>query len=145
MGMWHETRWANAALRVVGLSLLIVAGALAVTLYHRVHGHAPRQANLGELGLAAVMVGSALIGNALLFIGPTLWEHVEVPGRRSFTLPDAGDADSARPLRDAGLRRGHRGDTRTLASRPGDDRPAPRRFAWPIAGKPDGAALARRC
>ena len=101
MGGWHETRLANVALRGAGLGLLFVAGAIAVALHHRVHGHAPHEANLAELALAALLVSSALLGNALLIIGPALWKFVEVPGRRSFTISEAGALGRVHPARDA--------------------------------------------
>lgn len=103
MGVWHETRLANVALRAAGVGLLFVAGTVTAALYHRVHGHAPREANVAELGLAALLVGSALIGNALLVIGPTWWKQVEVPGRRSFNISEAGALASVFPVPDTGM------------------------------------------
>lgn len=88
MSKWHETRKANVGLRLGGLTLLCIGSLIGCALYQQVHAHVPRQAGGEELVLCALLVASALVGNALLFLGPTLWKQIEVPGRHAFSIPD---------------------------------------------------------
>lgn len=125
MTKWHQTRIANIGLRAVGLGLLYAAWVITVTLYHRVHLHAPREASLGELGLCALLVASALTANALLFVGPGLWKQVQVPGRRSFSMPELQSRDHTAGRRDnrpQQERDGIRGATTTAANVDSQDR-----------------------
>jgi len=93
MGKWHQSRVADLALRSAGLCSLTLGWFIGLGLYHDVHAHRLHQASLGELGRCAILVVSVLAGNALLLVGARLWKQIEVPGRRSFRLPDGASFD----------------------------------------------------
>ncbi len=81
MKKWHETLAANLGLRAGGLALLMAGCAVVVRLHQMALTTAPRDATSLMMVLSAIafMCGSA--GTALLFIGPGLWETVEVSER----------------------------------------------------------------
>lgn len=81
MKKWHETRAANLGLRAGGLVLLAVCWSIAARLHPVPTGASARDAMslLMLLSGIAFLCGSA--GSALLFVGPGLWETVEVSER----------------------------------------------------------------
>lgn len=81
MKKWHETCAANLGLRAGGLVLLAVCWSIAARLHPVPTGASARDAMslLMLLSGIAFLCGSA--GSALLFVGPGLWETVEVSER----------------------------------------------------------------
>lgn len=81
MKKWHETAAANLSLRAGGLVLLAICWSIVVRLHPVPPGAAARDATslLMLLSAIAFLCGSA--GSALLFVGPGLWETVEVSER----------------------------------------------------------------
>lgn len=89
MKKWHETVAANLGLRAGGLVLLAVCWSIAVRLHPVPPSASARDATslLMLLSAMAFLCGSA--GSALLFVGPGLWETVEVSERwRRLPAPD---------------------------------------------------------
>lgn len=89
MRKWHEGFAANLGLRAGGVALLATGWLLAVRLYHIAHGTPVRDATLLMMLLSAILFLCASAGSALLFVGPGLWETVEVSERwRRVPSPD---------------------------------------------------------
>ena len=89
MKKWHETVAANLCLRAGGLVLLAICWSIAARLHPVPPGALARDATslLMLLSAMAFLCGSA--GSALLFVGPGLWETVEVSERwRRLPAPD---------------------------------------------------------
>lgn len=86
MRKWHEGLAANLGLRAGGVALLVAAWLLAVRLHHLAHGTSARDATSPMLLLSAILFLCLSAGSALLFVGPGLWETVEV-SRRWQRLP----------------------------------------------------------
>jgi len=81
MKKWHETLAANLTLRVSGLGLLVLAWSVAVRLHHIALTTSARDATWSMLLLSAIVFICGSAGSALLFVGPGLWETVEVSER----------------------------------------------------------------
>lgn len=81
MTKWHESAAANFGLRAAGLALLAVAWLVAVRLHQMSHTISPRDATPLVMLLSAVLFLCASAGGALLFVGPGLWETVEISER----------------------------------------------------------------
>lgn len=81
MTNWHESLAANIGLRAGGVALLGIGWSSAARL-HQIALAAPVRDNSPVMMLLAAMLflcGSA--GSALIFVGPGLWERVEVSER----------------------------------------------------------------
>lgn len=85
----QHTSPAALGIRVAGIACLALAWFVGRHLYHQVHAHALRPASLKELATCAVLLISALIGNALLLVGPALWREVDIPGRQPYGALEA--------------------------------------------------------
>lgn len=81
MKKWHETPIANVGLRVGGIVLAAVGWLLALRLHHLAQATAPRDMNMLAILLSAATFLCASAGSALLFVGPGLWETVEISAR----------------------------------------------------------------
>ncbi len=81
MTKWHESAAANFGLRAAGLALLAVAWLVAVRLHQMSHTISPRDATPLVILLSAILFLCASAGGALLFVGPGLWETVEISER----------------------------------------------------------------
>lgn len=81
MKKWHETRAANIGLRALGIALFGVGWLFALRLHHMVLVTGPRDPGALMILLSAATFFSASAGSALLFVGPGLWESVEVSER----------------------------------------------------------------
>lgn len=95
MKQWHESPAANIGLRSGGIALIAVGWLVAVRLHHIALATPARDHNSSLMLLLAAIVflcGSA--GSALLFVGPGLWESVEV-SERWRRLPARGYEASA--------------------------------------------------
>lgn len=99
MKQWHESLAANIGLRAGGVALLGIGWSVAARL-HQIALATPARDNSSFMMLLAAIVficGSA--GSALLFVGPGLWERVEVSERwrrlpwRDFDAPAYIDRD----------------------------------------------------
>lgn len=78
----HESLAANIGLRTSGIALIAVGWSVAVRLHHIALATTGRDSHSSLMMLFAAIVflcGSA--GSALLFVGPGLWESVEVSER----------------------------------------------------------------
>jgi hypothetical protein len=100
MTKWHERVAANIGLRTGGAALLGLGGATAVRLHHIALGVAAREPTSLMMLLAAVIVLCGSAGSGLFFVGPGLWETVEVSERwRRLPAPDfAAEAEPSRKL-----------------------------------------------
>lgn len=96
MTTWHRTLTANIGLRAGGILLLATGWSIAVRLHHIALAIPARDATsfMMLLAAAAFLCGSA--GSALLFVGPGLWEAVEI-SERWRQLPTS-DFTSSTPL-----------------------------------------------
>lgn len=97
MKQWHESLSANIGLRVGGVALIAAGWSVAVRLHHIALATPARDHHSSLMMLLAAIVflcGSA--GSALLFVGPGLWESVEV-SERWRRLPARGFEASAHP------------------------------------------------
>ena len=81
MKKWHETLAANLGLRVGGLALLAVGWSVVVRLHQMALTTSARDATSLMMLLAAIAFVCGSAGSALLFVGPGLWETVEVSER----------------------------------------------------------------
>ena len=81
MTKWHETRAANLGLRTGGLALLLLGSWVAVRLHHLALTTSARDATSFTMLLAAIAFLCGSAGSALLFVGPGLWDSVEVSER----------------------------------------------------------------
>lgn len=89
MKYWHETLAANLGLRAGGLVLLAIGASVAVRLHHIALATSPRDATSFMMLLSAIVFLCGSAGAALLFVGPGLWERVEVSERwRRLPAPD---------------------------------------------------------
>ncbi|QCB55483.1 hypothetical protein E5675_14310 [Sphingopyxis sp. PAMC25046] len=95
MTKWHESAAANFGLRATGLSLLAVAWLVAVRLHQMFHTISPRDATPLVMLLSAILFLCASAGSALSFVGPGLWEPVEISERwRRLPLPGSEAAEA---------------------------------------------------
>jgi hypothetical protein len=129
MAKWHQKRVADLALRASGLCTLTLGWFVGLGLYHDIHAQRLHQATLGELGRCAILVVSVLAGNALLLVGARLWMRVQVPGRRSFGLPDAASFELSPKHHLAGGTNDNGLSTPTMGLRLGNATGGPRR-SW---------------
>ena len=81
MTKWHETRAANLGLRTGGVALLLLGSWVAVRLHHIALTTSARDATSFTMLLAAIAFLCGSAGSALLFVGPGLWDSVEVSER----------------------------------------------------------------
>lgn len=81
MTKWHETRAANLGLRTGGLALLLLGSWVAVRLHHIALTTAARDSTSFMMLLSAIAFLCGSAGSALLFVGPGLWDSVEVSER----------------------------------------------------------------
>lgn len=81
MKKWNETAAANLGLRAGGLVLLAVCWSIAVRLHPVPPGATARDATSLLMLLSAMTFLCGSAGSALLFVGPGLWETVEVSER----------------------------------------------------------------
>lgn len=81
MKKWHENPAANVGLRIAGLALLGIAWSLAVRLHHMGAGVSARDTSALMLLFAAMVFLCGSAGSALMFVGPGLWDEVEVSER----------------------------------------------------------------
>ena len=99
MKKWHETLAANLGLRAGGVALLVMAWSVAVRLHQMALATSPREPSSFMMLLSAIVFLCGSAGSALLFVGPGLWETVEVSERwrrlpmSSFESPDRLDRD----------------------------------------------------
>lgn len=91
MKKWHETLAANIGLRTLGIVLFGIGWLLALRLHHMALTTGPRDAGALMMLLSAATFLSASAGSALLFVGPGLWETVEVSMRWRRLPPTASD------------------------------------------------------
>lgn len=104
MTKWHETLSANLGLRAGGLALIVLGWSVAVRLHHLALTTSPRDATSFMIMLSATAFLCASAGSALLFVGPGLWETVEVSERwrrlpaPSFETPASLDRAAEREL-----------------------------------------------
>lgn len=81
MKKWHETLAANVGLRVGGLALLAISWSVAARMHQMALTTSARDATSFMMLLAAIVFICGSAGSALLFVGPGLWETVEVSER----------------------------------------------------------------
>jgi hypothetical protein len=81
MKKWHETRAANIGLRALGIVLVGIGWLFALRLHHMAPITGPRDPGALMIILSAATFLGASAGSALLFVGPGLWETVEVSER----------------------------------------------------------------
>lgn len=81
MKKWHETFAASLGLRAGGIALLILGWSVAVRLHQMALATSPREASSLMLLLSAIVFICGSAGSALLFVGPGLWESVEISER----------------------------------------------------------------
>ncbi len=99
MKKWHETLAANLGLRAGGVALLVLGWSVAVRLHQMALATSPREPSSFMMLLAAIVFLCGSGGSALLFVGPGLWETLEVSERwrrlpmSSFDSPDGFDRD----------------------------------------------------
>ena len=87
MKKWHETLAANLGLRIGGVTLLAIGWSAAVRLHGLALTISARDATSFMMLLAAAIFLCGSAGSTLLFVGPGLWETVEV-AERWRELPD---------------------------------------------------------
>lgn len=92
MKKWHETRAANIGLRALGIVLVGIGWLFALRLHHMALITGPRDPGALMIILSAATFLSASAGSALLFVGPGLWETVEVSVRWRRLPPGVSDA-----------------------------------------------------
>ena len=99
MKKWHETLAANLGLRAGGVALLVLGWSVALRLHQMALAASPRETTSFMMLLSAIVFLCGSAGSALLFVGPGLWETVEVSERwrhlpmSSFESPDGLDRD----------------------------------------------------
>ncbi len=99
MKKWHETLAANLGLRAGGVALLVLGWSVALRLHQMALATSPRETTSFMMLLSAIVFLCGSAGSALLFVGPGLWETVEVSERwrrlpmSSFESPDGLDRD----------------------------------------------------
>ena len=81
MTKWHETRAANLGLRAGGICLLAIGWSIVARLHPVPPGAAARDATSLVMLLAGIAFLCGSAGSALLFVGPGLWDSVEVSER----------------------------------------------------------------
>jgi len=91
MTKWHKTRTANIGLRGGGIALLGIGWLLAVRLHHMAQMAGPRDTGWPMILLSAAAFLCMSAGSALLFVGPGLWETVEVSERWRRLPPPASN------------------------------------------------------
>ncbi|MBO9696496.1 MAG: hypothetical protein J7499_09875 [Sphingopyxis sp.] len=102
MTTWHRTPTANIGLRAGGILLLVTGWSIAVRLHHIALVIPARDATSFMLLLAAAAFLHGSAGSALLFVGPDLWETVEISERwrqlptRDFTSSTAFEGSQRR-------------------------------------------------
>ncbi len=100
MKKWHETLVANVGLRAGGLALLAASWSVAIRLHQLALATSARDATSFMMLLAAIVFICGSAGSALLFVGPGLWETVEVSERwrrlptNDFAAPTIFERDS---------------------------------------------------
>lgn len=100
MKKWHETLAADLGLRVGGLALLVLGWSVAVRLHQMALTASARDATSLMMLLSAIVFLCGSAGSALLFVGPGLWETVEVSERwrrlpmNDFEAPTIVERDS---------------------------------------------------
>lgn len=87
MIIWHQTCAAKLGLRVGGGGLLILGWFAAVRLHQIALTTPAREATPLMLLLAAFAFLCGSAGSLLLFVGPGLWETVEVSERWRRSVP----------------------------------------------------------
>lgn len=92
MKNWRKLWIARIGLRAGGGALIGVGWSLAVRLHHMAQAGFPRDAMTGPMLLAAILFLCASAGSALLFVGPGLWDSVDV-SERWRRLPKHGSGD----------------------------------------------------
>jgi hypothetical protein len=92
MKKWHETFAANIGLRALGIVLVGIGWLFALRLHHMALITGPRDPGAPMIILSAATFLSASAGSALLFVGPGLWESVEVSMRWRRLPPGVSDA-----------------------------------------------------
>lgn len=111
MVRWHETLAARFGLRIGGLAVLSAAWLAASTLHAQVHSHPPAAEGWYDLGLCTLLVVLAVVGSALLIVGPGLWKRVEIPSQWSAALVEPRQFDVllyGDPVTPEGLSEGRR-------------------------------------
>lgn len=88
MEHWYKRPSASIGLRAAGLACLAISAAAAVRLHQLSQTLSVREATSGMLLLSAIVFLAASAGSALLFVGPGLWETVEVSERWRSAAPD---------------------------------------------------------
>lgn len=81
MKKWHETLAANLGLRASGLAFFAAGWSVAVRLHQMALTISPRDATSFMMLLSAIAFICGSAGSALFFVGPGLWESVEVSER----------------------------------------------------------------
>lgn len=81
MKQWHESLAANLGLRAAGIGLLVTGWSIGVRLHQIALGVSARDPSSLMMLLAAIVFICGSAGSALLFVGPGLWETIEVSGR----------------------------------------------------------------
>ena len=81
MKKWHESWVANVGLRAAGVGLLAGSWFVSARLHQLVQTTPARDATSFMMLLAATIFICGSAGSALLFVGPGLWETVEVSER----------------------------------------------------------------
>ena len=87
MKRWQETLAANLGLRIGGIVLFAIGWSAAFRLHHLALTTTARDATSFTMLLAAATFICGSAGSALLFVGPGLWETVQV-SERWRRLPD---------------------------------------------------------
>ncbi len=81
MKQWHENLSANLGLRSGGAALLGIGFSVAGRLHQIALATPARDTSSIMMLLAAILFLCGSAGSALLFVGPGLWETVEVAER----------------------------------------------------------------
>jgi hypothetical protein len=89
MKKWHETLAANLGLRLGGIMLFVIGWSAADRLHGIALTTSARDATSSMIMLAAIIFICGSVGSALLFVGPGLWDSVEV-SERWRSPPDQG-------------------------------------------------------
>jgi hypothetical protein len=113
MRKWRESMAARIGLRLGGVALYGAGWSAAARLHHLALTISARDTTSAMMLLAAIVFLCGSAGSALLFVGPGLWDSVEVSGRWRPPLPDpapAGGEAAIAPVeanlgRDSGARR----------------------------------------
>ncbi len=81
MKKWYATTAGNWGLRAGGFLLILIGSLIAMRLHHLGPTASARDAHMVQILLAAGLFLCGSAGSALLFVGPGLWEKVEVSER----------------------------------------------------------------